>query len=383
MTPVHYSLSLCKSDHTHTKGSGATAEYLNKGYPHSTTKKDKPLRKPRQRLRPRRKNEPKPHAERLDHVPTRTRLARWDASTTGKSSTRATLGRAGRPASPANSQTKVKAFNATVNHFLLPWLHRRQHGSSTSVKSHFLLPISGWAVKTCHCTRHAVHCSATDPPRGGSRRVSYPKIPGARPYPFPVDPPRPGLDQPPGNKEARPARHRTRGLFTVSSFCVTMVFRDGWPFSRHVATVTSTALDKTSLLRHPPACLPSLDPIKGKAWGSMKRGRGKKGGKEGEKPSHHPTVEDQHLKQSPLYSHFLSETWDQLPLSQLVTLTQALRCKEIQYPPLDVGPSFARTRINSPCILFASSSRLGTRSTNSLVGLGPPRARTPTTSLVI
>jgi hypothetical protein len=87
--------------------------YLNKGYPHSTTKKDKPLRKPRQRLRPRGQNEPKPHAERLDHVLTRTRLARRNASTTGKSLTRTTLGRGGRPASPTNSQTKVKAFNAT------------------------------------------------------------------------------------------------------------------------------------------------------------------------------------------------------------------------------------------------------------------------------
>jgi hypothetical protein len=35
-------------------------------------------------------------------------------------------------------------------------------------------------------------------------------------------------------------------------------------------------------------------------------------------------------------------------LSQLVTPMQALRCKEIQYSPspLDVGPSFAQTRIN-------------------------------------
>jgi hypothetical protein len=69
-----------------------------------------------------------------------------------------------------------------------------QHGSSTSVKSHFLLPIPEWAVKTYHCTRHVVHYSATNPPRARIRRVLYPKIPGARPYPFPVDPPRPGLE---------------------------------------------------------------------------------------------------------------------------------------------------------------------------------------------
>jgi hypothetical protein len=39
--------------------------------------------------------------------------------------------------------------------------------------------------------------------------------------------------------------------------------------------------------------------------------------------------------------YFSLETWDWFPLSQLVTPTQALRCKEIQYSPplLDVGPS--------------------------------------------
>jgi hypothetical protein len=53
-----------------------------------------------------------------------------------------------------------------------------------------------------------------------------------------------------------------------------------------------------------------------------------------------------------LYSPFFSETWDRFPLSQLVTPAQALRYKEIQYSPfpLDVGPSFARTRINL-CVL--------------------------------
>jgi hypothetical protein len=112
----------------------------------------------------------------------------------GKSPTRTTLSQAGRPASLTNSQIKVKAFNATANHFLPLWLQRYQHGSGTSVKSHFLLPIPEWAMKTCHCTRHVRHCSTTNPPRGRIRQVSYPKIPRARPYPFPVDPPRPGLN---------------------------------------------------------------------------------------------------------------------------------------------------------------------------------------------
>jgi hypothetical protein len=62
-----------------------------------------------------------------------------------------------------------------------------------------------------------------------------------------------------------------------------------------------------------------------------------------------PTSEINISSNTPLYSFF--ETWDRFPLSWLVTPTQALRCKEIQYFPslLDVGPSFARTRIN-PCV---------------------------------
>jgi hypothetical protein len=54
-----------------------------------------------------------------------------------------------------------------------------------------------------------------------------------------------------------------------------------------------------------------------------------------------PTSEINISSNTPLYSFF--ETWDWFPLSRLVTPTQALRCKEIQYfpSPLDVGPSFA------------------------------------------
>jgi hypothetical protein len=70
-----------------------------------------------------------------------------------------------------------------------------QHESSTSVKSHFLLPIPGWAVKTCHSTRHTGHYSATDHPRGRIRRVPYPAIPGTRPYPFTSTRPRPTASQ--------------------------------------------------------------------------------------------------------------------------------------------------------------------------------------------
>jgi hypothetical protein len=112
--------------------------YHNKGYPQSTIMKNKPLRKLRQKICPPRRDEPKRRTGRLDHVPTRTRLARRNTSTTEKSPTRMTLGRAGRPTALTNSKTKVRVFNATANHFLPSWLSNNRHGSSTSVKSHFL-----------------------------------------------------------------------------------------------------------------------------------------------------------------------------------------------------------------------------------------------------
>jgi hypothetical protein len=96
-----------------------------------------------------------------------------------------------------------------------------RHGSSTGVKSHFLLPIPGWKVKTYHYTPHTVHYFATDHPRGRIRQGPYPAIPGTRPYPLTLNPsstwPRSGLDPPPVNKEERPTWHRAQSLFIVSS----------------------------------------------------------------------------------------------------------------------------------------------------------------------
>jgi hypothetical protein len=123
-------------------------------------------------------------------------------------------------------------------------------------------------------------------------------------------------------------------------------------------------------LKGTPGVPASSYPIKGQAGDSTKRTEDNRRRKENQSPSHQ---RDQHLKQSPLYSHFFSETWDRFPLSQLVTPTQALRCKEIQYSPLPAGrrASFCLNQDKPPCTLLASPSRLGTHSIDTLVGLGP------------
>jgi hypothetical protein len=87
-----------------------------------------------------------------------------------------------------------------------------------------------------------------------------------------------------------PFKHRLNGLNAKQR--VTTVYRLAFRKTLHSARQNFTS--KAS-----PVSLPPLDPIKGQAGDSTK-GEGK------EKTSHHPTVEDQHLKQSPLYSYFFS-----------------------------------------------------------------------------
>jgi hypothetical protein len=73
-----------------------------------------------------------------------------------------------------------------------------------------------------------------------------------------------------GQQRSKACTPQDPGSFHHPILYITMVSRDGRPFPEHVTTAASTALDKTSLLRHPPASLSSLDPIKGKAGESMK-----------------------------------------------------------------------------------------------------------------
>jgi hypothetical protein len=191
-------------------------------------------------------------------------------------------------------------------------------------------------------------------------------ISGIRPYPPVLDPastqPRPTIGQQGGKTDVA----QDSGSFHRLVLYVTMASRDGQPFPGHVATATSTGIDKTSP-QGTPGVRASSYPIKGQAR-ALQGTRSKTQARSQAQTSKGTQPTDQHLKQSPLYSHFSFETWAQFPLSQLVTPTQALRCKEIQYSPLPAGRRafFCPNQDKSPCILLASPSRLGTRSTHSL-----------------
>jgi hypothetical protein len=96
--------------------------------------------KPRQKLCPQKQDEPKQRTKRLDHVPTRTRLARRDASITFRLA-RGSLDRTPRlprnlrlarpwigPVDPPHSPTlrqKSEHLMQTVNHFLPSWLQQK------------------------------------------------------------------------------------------------------------------------------------------------------------------------------------------------------------------------------------------------------------------
>jgi hypothetical protein len=164
-------------------------------------------------------------------------------------------------------------------------------------------------VKTYHCTHHTVHYFATDHPRGRIRQGPYSMILGIRPYPPVLDlaltQPRPII----GQQGEKVDVAQDSGSFHRLVLYVTMVSRDGRPFPEHIATATSTGIDKTSLQRHPGVPASSY-PIKGQA-GALQRTTNNRQ----RETSLHPTKEDQHLKQSPLYSHFSFETWAQFPLS--------------------------------------------------------------------
>jgi hypothetical protein len=123
---------------------------------------------------------------------------------------------------------------------------RDRRGSNAGVSSHFLLPIPGWEVKTCHYTHLTAHCFATDHPRGRIRQGSYPTISGIWPYPPILDPastePRPTTGQ--QGRKADVAQDS--GSFHRLVPNITTVFGDDQPFLRYVATAIPTGIDKTS-----------------------------------------------------------------------------------------------------------------------------------------
>jgi hypothetical protein len=145
----------------------------------------------------------------------------------------------------------------------------------------------------------------------------------------------------------------------------------GWPARTGARRYSNTDSARCSFSSKAPprVCCkpyPPLGSIKGEGKELLGKGE-KKGettdsrGQQKNKTNTSHTSEINISSNTPLYS--FSETWDRFPLSWLVTPTQTLRCKEIQYPPLPaIHKTFFCLNQDKPsCILFASPS--GVRNT--------------------
>jgi hypothetical protein len=175
----------------------------------------------------------------------------YEARSTGRldyreSLTRTTPGRTARPTLFTNFETRVRTFNATTNYFLPSWLQQ--------------LPT--WKQYQCQILLFTAH-----PGMGGEdmslyapyRALFYHRSPSredtTRTVPHDLGDsalstrPRPGLDPASttiGQQGEKADVAQDSGSFHRLVLYVTMVSRNGRPFSGHVATATSTGIDKTS-----------------------------------------------------------------------------------------------------------------------------------------
>jgi hypothetical protein len=153
---------------------------------------------------------------------------------------------------------------------------------------------------------------------------------------------------------------RRSGSFQRLVLYVTMVSRDGPPFLGHVATATSTGIDKTS--SQAPLRLGPLSSYKRAGQGSTTGT-----GDNGQQARHKIEI---NISRNHLVFLFLLLRPGLTTLSRkLVTPTQAPRCKEIQIspPPAERRAFSCPNQDKPPCVLLASPSRKGTRSTCSSV----------------
>jgi hypothetical protein len=140
-----------------------------------------------------------------------------------------------------------------------------RRGNNTSVSPHCFTvhPVMGGEKR--HCTRLTSHCASLVTLEGGYDKVRTPRFQGFGLIRSASTRPRPGLDPASTTNTAQQGRKdgmaRRSGSFQRLVLCNTMMSSDGLPFLGHVATATSTVIDKTS--SQGIRCPASSRPIKG------------------------------------------------------------------------------------------------------------------------
>jgi hypothetical protein len=257
----------------------------------------------------------------------------------GKSLTRTARGQVGQP--PLTHLLTDKAFNATTSTYVATAPPAWEQYPCLILLFSAHPGMDGKKVATIHTTSKTIlsptppRRTRRQPPRSGFLGLSIIRsssTPSATSWP--------GLDRRRSTKEQRPhidhrgshARHRTQGLSPSHH-------------RRHHDTPGMASIHRRTSPQQPLQRPPRLH-ASASTWPYKRESRGfsKQGTRSTDKAEIFSTSEI-NIWSKTLFFSFL-ETWDRLPLSQLVTPIQALQCKEIQYylPPLDVGLSLPEPR---------------------------------------
>jgi hypothetical protein len=206
--------------------------------------------------------------------------------------------------------------------------------------------------ESCHYTHLTVHCLPSITLEGGYDKASIPQSRGFGITRSTSTRPRPNLDAQ-HSSTGKEGRYGTAFWVILSSHPLRHHGVQGWPTVPRARRYSHLNRDRQNITSGLPGVPASSYPIKGQARALQQRQK-----TTSNRPHTSPKPSAEHSKAPQQRStsqaiisvlFFLSLRLGFVALSRkLVTPTQAPRCKKIQnsHPPLDVGTSSARTRIN-------------------------------------
>jgi hypothetical protein len=136
--------------------------------------------------------------------------------------------------------------------------NRDRCGNNTSVGPHCLTahPVMGGEKR--HCTHLTSHCTSLVTLKGRYDKVRTPRFQGFGLIRSASTQPRPGLDAPHSATGTEGRHGATLRVISTPRPLRHHVPKDGLPFLGHVATVTSTEIDKTSFQGSPSSWPPPI-----------------------------------------------------------------------------------------------------------------------------
>jgi hypothetical protein len=181
-----------------------------------------------------------------------------------------------------------------------------RRGNNASVSPHCFTAHPVMGGENRHCTHLAVHCTSLVTLEGGYDKSPYTATRGFGLIRSASTRPRPSLDAQHASTGKR-GRYGTALRVISASRPLRHHGIQGWPSIPRARRYSHLNRDRQNIISRLPVVLASSRPIKGQARVLQ---RGQKQGTTGKTQDR-----DQHLKQSPLSSFFLFETWARRSLS--------------------------------------------------------------------